>query len=102
MVLFIFKNGFTSQVRSTLKKSRFLLHILYIKNWLKEILIYNIRPGKMNKFDALTSYMAEMADIMQEMHAKMQRVMDLENVASQFTIFKLRQCKKVSLGKLFD
>ena len=28
----------------------------------------------MNKFDALTSYMAEMADIMQEVQQKMQRV----------------------------
>ena len=32
----------------------------------------------MNKFDALTSYMAEMADIMQEMHAKMQRVKEIK------------------------
>jgi hypothetical protein len=29
--------------------------------------------GKMKKFDALSSYMAEMVDIMQEMAAKMQR-----------------------------
>ena len=32
----------------------------------------------MNKFDALTSYMAEMADIMQEMHVKMQRVKEIK------------------------
>ena len=32
----------------------------------------------MNKIDALTSYMAEMADIMQEMHAKMQRVKEIK------------------------
>ena len=32
----------------------------------------------MNKFDALSSYMAEMADIMQEMAAKMQRVKEIK------------------------
>ena len=32
----------------------------------------------MNKFDALTSYMAEMTDIMQEMHAKMQWVKEIK------------------------
>ena len=32
----------------------------------------------MNKFDALTSYMAEMTDIMQEMAAKMQRVKEIK------------------------
>ncbi len=32
----------------------------------------------MNNSDALTSYMAEMADIMQEMHTKMQRVKEMK------------------------
>ena len=32
----------------------------------------------MNKFDALTSYMAEMTGIMQEMHANMQRVKEIK------------------------
>ena len=32
----------------------------------------------MNNFDALSSYMAEMVDIMQEMHAKMQRVKEIK------------------------
>jgi hypothetical protein len=31
----------------------------------------------MNQFDALTSYMAEMADIMQEVQQKMQRVKEM-------------------------
>jgi hypothetical protein len=54
----------------------FIYYIL--KKRLKEILIYNIRPGKMNKFDALSSYMAEMVDIMQEMQQKMQRVKEIK------------------------
>ncbi len=55
-----------------------MLHTLFFLKRLKEILIYNIRMIDMNFSDALTSFTAEMVDIMQEVRAKMQRVQEIK------------------------
>ena len=65
--------------------------------WLKEKLIYNIREKKMAKSDALSSYMAEIVDIMQEVQLKMQRVQQIKAEMDKLKKLMLNQSHVLSV-----